>query len=123
MNEKFSSHYDVVGSFLRPSKLKHAKEDLANGKIDQDNYDEILKKEIKRVVEKQAKLGLKDATDGEFGRSWWHLDFLWASRVSNAMIIAKVINSTGKRPELTMLSWVAVSNIIQTTPSLNNLSI
>lgn len=77
MNEKFSSHYDVVGSFLRPSKLKHAKEDLANGKIDQANYDEILKKEIKRVVEKQAKLGLKDATDGEFGRSWWHLDFLW----------------------------------------------
>ncbi len=46
MNEKFSSHYDVVGSFLRPSKLKHAKEDLANGKIDQDNYDEILKKEL-----------------------------------------------------------------------------
>ena len=29
MSEKFSSHYDVVGSFLRPSKLKHAKEDLA----------------------------------------------------------------------------------------------
>lgn len=77
MSEKFSSHYDVVGSFLRPNKLKHAKEDLANGKIDQANYDEILKKEIKRVVEKQAKLGLKDATDGEFGRSWWHLDFLW----------------------------------------------
>ena len=76
MSEKFSSHYDVVGSFLRPNKLKHAKEDLANGKIDQANYEEILKKEIKRVVEKQAKIGLKDATDGEFGRSWWHLDFM-----------------------------------------------
>jgi len=76
MSEKFSSHYDVVGSFLRPNKLQHAKADLLAHKIDQANYDEILKKEIKRVVEKQAKLGLKDATDGEFGRSWWHLDFL-----------------------------------------------
>lgn len=76
MSEKFSSHYDIVGSYLRPNKLKEAKQNLADGKIDQANYDEILRKEIHRVVERQAKLGLKAVTDGEFGRSWWHLDFL-----------------------------------------------
>ena len=51
MSEKFSSHYDVVGSFLRPNKLQHAKTDLLAHKIDQANYDEILKKEIKRQVQ------------------------------------------------------------------------
>ncbi len=56
MNEKFSSHYDVVGSFLRPSKLKHAKEDLANGKIDQDNYDEILKKRSNVLLKNKLNL-------------------------------------------------------------------
>jgi 5-methyltetrahydropteroyltriglutamate--homocysteine methyltransferase len=27
-------------------------------------------------VHKQASIGLKLATDGEFRRSWWHFDFL-----------------------------------------------
>ena len=32
--------------------------------------------EIEKVVHKQASIGLKLATDGEFRRSWWHFDFL-----------------------------------------------
>ena len=32
--------------------------------------------EIEKVVHKQASIGLKLATDGEFRRAWWHYDFL-----------------------------------------------
>lgn len=30
------------------------------------------------LVEKEKAVGLKAVTDGEFRRSWWHLDFLWS---------------------------------------------
>ena len=34
-------------------------------------------REIERVIKKQEEVGLQGITDGEFRRSWWHLDFLW----------------------------------------------
>lgn len=67
---------DVVGSFLRTDNLKTAKADLQNGKINQAEFDNILKSEIKQLVELQKQHGLHAVTDGEFSRVWWHLDFL-----------------------------------------------
>ncbi|KRM30915.1 5-methyltetrahydropteroyltriglutamate--homocysteine s-methyltransferase [Agrilactobacillus composti DSM 18527 = JCM 14202] len=69
--------YDLVGSLLRPAALKQAHSDFEAGKIDQAQLETVQHQEIKRVVEKQAALGFKDVTDGEFSRRWWHLDFLW----------------------------------------------
>ena len=37
----------------------------------------IEDREIDRIIRKQEEVGLKSITDGEFRRSWWHLDFLW----------------------------------------------
>ena len=37
----------------------------------------IEDREIERVIKKQEDVGLHAITDGEFRRSWWHLDFLW----------------------------------------------
>ena len=34
-------------------------------------------REIERVIKMQEEVGLQSVTDGEFRRSWWHLDFLW----------------------------------------------
>ena len=34
-------------------------------------------REIEDIIEKQEEVGLQSITDGEFRRSWWHLDFLW----------------------------------------------
>ncbi|MFT9266496.1 vitamin B12 independent methionine synthase [Oenococcus sp.] len=68
---------DIVGSLLRPQDLKDAHAQLAAGQIDQAQLLEVQHKEIKRIVDEQVQLGLKDVTDGEFSRSWWHLDFLW----------------------------------------------
>ena len=69
--------YDVVGSLLRPAVLKDARAQFAAGKIDAEQLQTVQRAETKRVVDQQVALGLKAVTDGEFNRSWWHLDFLW----------------------------------------------
>ncbi|HEY4204918.1 MAG TPA: cobalamin-independent methionine synthase II family protein [Xanthobacteraceae bacterium] len=67
---------DEVGSLLRPPSIKEARAKLEKGEITADELRRIEDKEIEKVVHKQASLGLKLATDGEFRRSWWHFDFL-----------------------------------------------
>ncbi|HEY6024082.1 MAG TPA: 5-methyltetrahydropteroyltriglutamate--homocysteine S-methyltransferase [Pseudolabrys sp.] len=68
---------DHVGSLLRPAALKKAREQHANGEISPAQLKEIEDREIERVIKKQEEVGLQSITDGEFRRSWWHLDFLW----------------------------------------------
>ena len=69
--------YDFVGSFLRPQALKDAKEALDNGQLSQEEYDRIVDEEVVKVVKKQKELGYHVITDGEFRRTFWHLDFMW----------------------------------------------
>jgi 5-methyltetrahydropteroyltriglutamate--homocysteine methyltransferase len=68
---------DHVGSLLRPAALKKAREQRANGEIDAAELKAVEDREIERVIKKQEEIGLQSITDGEFRRSWWHLDFLW----------------------------------------------
>lgn len=68
-------HYDIVGSFLRSSEIKKARLDFQNNKITANQLEAIENIEIKKLVEKEQEIGLKIVTDGEFRRSWWHLDF------------------------------------------------
>jgi 5-methyltetrahydropteroyltriglutamate--homocysteine methyltransferase len=68
---------DQVGSLLRPAALKAAREQRAKGEISAAQLTEIENREIERVIKKQEDIGLESITDGEFRRSWWHLDFLW----------------------------------------------
>ena len=69
--------YDFVGSFLRPQRLKEAKISFQNNEITQEAYDKIVNEEITKVVAKQKELGFHVITDGEFRRTFWHLDFMW----------------------------------------------
>ena len=68
---------DHVGSLLRPPALKKAREQRVKGEITLAQLKEIEDREIERVIRKQEDMGLQSITDGEFRRSWWHLDFLW----------------------------------------------
>jgi len=68
---------DHVGSLLRPAALKQAREQRAKGEIGAADLKAIEDREIERVIKKQEEVGLQSITDGEFRRSWWHLDFLW----------------------------------------------
>ncbi|MED5015862.1 5-methyltetrahydropteroyltriglutamate--homocysteine S-methyltransferase [Paenibacillus chibensis] len=69
--------HDHVGSFLRPEALKEARIRFQQGKISAAELKSIEDQEILKLVEKQKEVGLKAVTDGEFRRSWWHLDFMW----------------------------------------------
>ena len=69
--------YDFVGSFLRPQRLKDAKAKYKNNEITKDEYDKIVNEEITKLVAKQKELEFHDITDGEFRRTFWHLDFMW----------------------------------------------
>jgi len=68
---------DHVGSLLRPAALKQARERRAKGEISAAELTAIEDREIERVINRQEEVGLQSITDGEFRRSWWHLDFLW----------------------------------------------
>ena len=76
-NEKAKVHYEVVGSFLRPAELKAAKADYNLGKISKSELRAIEEKHIAEIIDKQKKAGLKFITDGEYSRTYWHLDFMW----------------------------------------------
>lgn len=69
--------YDFVGSFLRPQELKDAKAKFASGEISKADYDKVVNDEITKLVAKQKELGFHAITDGEFRRTFWHLDFMW----------------------------------------------
>jgi 5-methyltetrahydropteroyltriglutamate--homocysteine methyltransferase len=68
---------DHVGSLLRPPQLMKAREDRAAGRIDADELRGIEDEAIREVVRKQEEVGLQSATDGEFRRASWHMDFIY----------------------------------------------
>jgi 5-methyltetrahydropteroyltriglutamate--homocysteine methyltransferase len=68
---------DHVGSLLRPAALREARAKRARGELSAAELKAVEDREIARVIRKQEAVGLASITDGEFRRSWWHLDFLW----------------------------------------------
>ena len=68
---------DHVGSILRSEAIKTARAQREKGEIDAAQLKEVEDREVEKIVRKQEEVGLKLATDGEYRRSWWHLDFFW----------------------------------------------
>ncbi len=68
---------DHVGSLLRPPELLQAREDHAAGRIDADALRAVEDEAIRDVVSLQSDAGLQSATDGEFRRATWHMDFIF----------------------------------------------
>ena len=69
--------YDFVGSFLRPEKLKKARRQFNEGKIDAAALKKVEDEAITGLVSKIKEVGYHVITDGEFRRATWHLDFMW----------------------------------------------
>jgi 5-methyltetrahydropteroyltriglutamate--homocysteine methyltransferase len=68
---------DHVGSLLRPPRLLQARDDFAAGRIDAAELRAIEDEAIREIVRKQEEIGLQSATDGEFRRASWHMDFIY----------------------------------------------
>src|SRR5436190_2511158 len=68
---------DHVGSLLRPPRLLEAREKFAAGDLAADELRSIEDDAIRDVVAMQEQVGLQSATDGEFRRASWHMDFIY----------------------------------------------
>ena len=69
---------DHVGSLLRPPALLEARERLAAGEIDADELRALEDDAIRDAIKLQEDVGLRLATDGEYRRASWHMDFIYA---------------------------------------------
>lgn len=117
-------HYDIVGSFLRPAELKKARAEFEAGKIKREDLTAVEDKLIKELVQKEIDHGLKIVTDGEFRRSYWHLDTFWGfggvkhtkqthgyffhdeeTRNDSAQVEGK-IRFTGEHPDLSSFKYL-----------------
>jgi 5-methyltetrahydropteroyltriglutamate--homocysteine methyltransferase len=68
---------DHVGSLLRPARLLQAREDHTAGRISAAELRQVEDEAIRDVVQMQRDVGLQSATDGEFRRTTWHMDFIY----------------------------------------------
>jgi 5-methyltetrahydropteroyltriglutamate--homocysteine methyltransferase len=69
---------DHVGSLLRPDRLLKARDDFAADRISAEELREVEDDAIRDVVKMQEDVGLQSATDGEFRRASWHMDFIYS---------------------------------------------
>ena len=67
---------DHVGSFLRPAALREARQKFFANEIDAPALRAVEDDCIREVVRRQEEVGLKGITDGEFRRTYFHVDFL-----------------------------------------------
>ena len=68
---------DHVGSILRSEAIHAARAKREKGEIDAGELKAVEDREVEKIVRKQEEVGLKVVTDGEYRRSWWHMDFFW----------------------------------------------
>jgi len=67
---------DHVGSFLRPKFLLEARDQAAKGEISREQLRAVEDRAITEIVQFQQDVGLQGITDGEFRRTYFHIDFL-----------------------------------------------
>ena len=67
---------DHVGSFLRPAYLLAARDDFAHQRLSAAGLRAVEDRAIAEIVRFQQDVGLQSITDGEFRRTYFHVDFL-----------------------------------------------
>jgi 5-methyltetrahydropteroyltriglutamate--homocysteine methyltransferase len=88
---------DHVGSFLRPTYLLEAREHRAKGEITPEQLRAVEDKAIAEIIKFQADAGLKSITDGEFRRTFFHIDFL--EQLGGVKTSAGVVPLIGKNAD------------------------
>jgi 5-methyltetrahydropteroyltriglutamate--homocysteine methyltransferase len=67
---------DHVGSFLRPKALLEARDKFKRGEIDAGQLRTVEDEAIRGIAKFQEDVGFNGITDGEFRRTYFHVDFL-----------------------------------------------
>src|SRR3954452_11729236 len=99
MRDKPPFRADHVGSLLRPGPLLDAREKHAAGQLSDEELEAAEDDAIREVVQMQKDVGLQSATDGEFRRASWHMDFIYSldgiSKVEGGDIVVRFHNPDG----------------------------
>ncbi|MCF7522163.1 5-methyltetrahydropteroyltriglutamate--homocysteine S-methyltransferase [Neisseria sp. ZJ106] len=77
LRDRAPFRFDIVGSFLRPDTLKQARRQCACGECSTDELHQVETQAVSHLIAQEKAVGLPNVTDGEFRRTWWHLDFLF----------------------------------------------
>ncbi len=96
---------DHVGSLLRPQALLTARENFAAGRLDAAGLRAIEDEAITDAVTRQEEAGLQSATDGEFRRASWHMDFIYQ------------LGGIGKAPGNLAVKFRNAAGMIEFTPA------
>jgi 5-methyltetrahydropteroyltriglutamate--homocysteine methyltransferase len=90
---------DHVGSLLRPKALLEARSEFAAGRLPAEELRAAEDDAVRSVVAMQESLGLRSATDGEFRRASWHMDFIYqlggVRRTDDDPIMVRFHNESG----------------------------
>src|SRR3954454_914778 len=90
---------DHVGSLLRPQALLDAREKHAAGDLSDEELKAAEDDAIRDVVQMQKDVGLRSASDGEFRRASWHMDFIYSldgiTKVEGGDIVVQFHNPDG----------------------------
>jgi methionine synthase II (cobalamin-independent) len=90
---------DHVGSLLRPPEILRARDDRTAGRISAAELRALEDDAIREVVRMQEDVGLQSATDGEFRRASWHMDFIYqlggVTKVDEKLVV-QFVNESGK---------------------------
>jgi 5-methyltetrahydropteroyltriglutamate--homocysteine methyltransferase len=90
---------DHVGSLLRPAALLDARAEFAAGTLDAGGLRAAEDTAIREVVALQEEVGLQAATDGEFRRTSWHMDFIYqlgGITKTDEQLRVRMANATGE---------------------------
>jgi 5-methyltetrahydropteroyltriglutamate--homocysteine methyltransferase len=96
---------DHVGSLLRPQRLLEARDDLAKGTVTAAELRTIEDEEVVKAIQMQEEVGLQSATDGEFRRATWHMDFIYS------------LGGVSKAPGNLAIKFTNPSGTIEWTPA------
>ncbi len=94
---------DHVGSLLRPQAIKEARAKRERGEIGTEELKAIEDREIADVIRKQEAAGLQSATDGEFRRAFWQIDFLERLDGVESYLGERKIKFQGPQPKPVLL--------------------
>jgi 5-methyltetrahydropteroyltriglutamate--homocysteine methyltransferase len=94
---------DHVGSFLRPQRLLEARARHERGEITTETLREVEDAAITDVVRRQEEVGLRGITDGEFRRTFFHVDFL--ERLDGVVVTDGAFTATFRRDDGTEVGF------------------
>jgi 5-methyltetrahydropteroyltriglutamate--homocysteine methyltransferase len=94
---------DQVGSLLRPKRLLEARDRRARGEATADELRAVEDECIAEAVRRQENVGLQGITDGEFRRTFFHVDFL--ERLDGVTVVEGGFSASFRRDDGTEVGF------------------